>query len=253
MTFTAGSVTPEDRPDATPRQFYPCRSASGRRITAIAVATREGVCEHQRTTKQPTLLPESDVSCRAYHPEFRTFGGPTPDEPSGNAVRGDYAAPWFILDAFAWRKMKKFHAWALTIFTVLAVSIGFSTSPAMAVTWEVDKAVKSSSSPNTGGMLCKGMSGRGGEVCYESAGDYWWVFDQTADGKSVAVEWRDYVDYDDSATIYRAGVCVNSNGAPSWASCNKNYYESHGLEFRMCLYDNGARWDCGFWSSEVTP
>ncbi|MET9670626.1 hypothetical protein ABZY19_35585 [Streptomyces sp. NPDC006475] len=148
--------------------------------------------------------------------------------------------------------MKKFRTWALTLFTALVVSIGFSSSPAVAVAWETDQAVKTSSSPPSG-VQCKGMSGIGGEACYESAGDYWWVFDQTADGKSVAVEWRDYADYDDSTTIYRAGVCINSNGAPSWATCNKNYYEGHGLEFRVCLYNNGVRGDCGLWSGEVTP
>ncbi|MBV7650815.1 hypothetical protein ACGILS_23390 [Streptomyces albidoflavus] len=131
------------------------------------------------------------------------------------------------------------------------------TIDATAITREWDKAVKYNGTPSMSGLLCKGTSGLSGMGCYKSNGDIWYLFDGKADGMSVAVEWFDYNDSTsgDSSKLYRYGVCINSSGAPSWASCNKNYYEHHTLAFRMCYYDDGKRVEstCSFWGENMKP
>lgn len=73
-------------------------------------------------------------------------------------------------------------------------------------------------------------------VCYERGGDKWWVQDRKDDSKSAIVEWTNIR----NDRVYRVGRCTNSQGANTWASCNKDYYEDSELEGRQGHWDRSA-------------
>ncbi|MFI5801225.1 hypothetical protein [Streptomyces sp. NPDC051561] len=137
-----------------------------------------------------------------------------------------------------------------TIGLSLVIGVATATS-ASAASFERDAAKKTTSSPNysKGDWWFQGGGGNGygaGEGAFQAAGDKWWVLDDVKDGKSVAVLWTNYR----NGKEYRSGVCKNSNKAPSWATCNKNYYEDSVLWAKTCLYDSktGKYTECNLYS-----
>ncbi|MGJ7908063.1 hypothetical protein ACOQFL_16480 [Actinopolyspora sp. H202] len=74
------------------------------------------------------------------------------------------------------------------------------------------------------------------EICYEAAGDHWWVQDQASDGASAVVYWENLR----SGSLYRSGFCVNSLSSGQWGQCNKNYYENSTLNGFPCTWDRSS-------------
>jgi hypothetical protein len=103
---------------------------------------------------------------------------------------------------------------------------------------ELDFAVRGTP-PSRDEMKCAATSEPGTmEVCYEPAGDRWWVQDLESDGASALVYWFNY--RDSGASPYREGFCVNSLGKGVWGQCNKDYYENSRLEGYLCTWDRGS-------------
>lgn len=71
------------------------------------------------------------------------------------------------------------------------------------------------------------------QVCFERGGDVWWVLDRDTDSASALIDWRNYR----GDRLYRVGVCINTHGAGTWASCNKNYYEDSELKGHQAYWD----------------
>ncbi|QNE75147.1 hypothetical protein F0344_11485 [Streptomyces finlayi] len=130
--------------------------------------------------------------------------------------------------------------------TIAAIcTVGIATaSPAAAITYETNHAVKQSVSPSweSPGWWNQSTVGsyNNAMVAFQSDGDKWWLLDGLIDGKSVAVKWWNY----SGGQLIRQGVCISSNGAPSWAVCNKDYIESSEIYAQACLYDG----DTGLYS-----
>ncbi|MFD9396536.1 hypothetical protein ACFWBB_39100 [Streptomyces sp. NPDC060000] len=128
------------------------------------------------------------------------------------------------------------------------LTIGIASAPeAAALDYETDHAVYTTVNPDytADGWWFQGAgsNGYGGGIsAFNSNGDNWWVLDDLVDGKSVAVKWKNWR----NGGLYRQGVCINSHSAPSWAVCNKNFYEDSTLTAETCLYDGdtGKYSDC---------
>ena len=74
------------------------------------------------------------------------------------------------------------------------------------------------------------------EICWEKAGDHWWVQDQDSDSASAGVYWRN----NRNGSLYRDGHCITSLGKGKWGQCNKNYYEDSQLYGFPCVWDRSA-------------
>ena len=74
------------------------------------------------------------------------------------------------------------------------------------------------------------------EICWEPAGDHWWVQDQDSDSASAGVYWRN----NRNGSLYRDGHCITSLGKGKWGQCNKNYYEDSQLYGFPCVWDRSA-------------
>ncbi|MGI5328463.1 hypothetical protein [Actinomadura nitritigenes] len=96
----------------------------------------------------------------------------------------------------------------------------------LAYSFEWDNAVLDDSGPSDR-TAC--ISSSGARVCYESSGDYIWVYDSSGDGASAVARW--YTDYG------RWGTCRNAHGKGHWAYCNKNFAEGAAIYFRASQYD----------------
>lgn len=73
-------------------------------------------------------------------------------------------------------------------------------------------------------------------VCYERDADRWWVRDNAQDGMSALVQWWNYRD----GSLYRRGRCINSHGAGTWASCDKDYAETSKLNGIQGAWDRSS-------------
>jgi len=71
-------------------------------------------------------------------------------------------------------------------------------------------------------------------VCFVPHGDYFYVKDLLADGKSAVAYW---VLQDGT----RTGACRNSRGANRWGRCNKSFSESSKLTLRAGTYDANTK------------
>jgi hypothetical protein len=75
------------------------------------------------------------------------------------------------------------------------------------------------------------------EICWEKAGDYWWVQDQDSTDKSSAgVWWMNFRNHT-GGELYRQGYCITSLGKGNWGRCNKNYYEDSRLYGNPCIWN----------------
>ena len=75
------------------------------------------------------------------------------------------------------------------------------------------------------------------EICWEPAGDHWWVQDQdSSDNASAGVHWLNFKNHS-GGDLYRQGYCITSLGKGNWGHCNKDYYEDSSL------YGNACRWN----------
>ncbi|MEO3748778.1 hypothetical protein [Plantactinospora sp. B5E13] len=123
---------------------------------------------------------------------------------------------------------------AASIAVVMAVS-----SPAAAVSYEKNVGTYTTASPNYGasGHWVQSVNNTSNHLAvFQAEGDRWWILDNVKDGKSVVVVWYNYR----NGTLYRTGECKNNHGAPSWAVCNKNYYEDSTIYAKTCLYDSAT-------------
>jgi hypothetical protein len=70
-------------------------------------------------------------------------------------------------------------------------------------------------------------------------GDYLWIEDTSADGKSAMFAWA----FGDSSSTWRDGSCRNSSGSSTWVYCNKDFTEGKTIHFRACRYEGtGGSW-----------
>ncbi|WP_051366337.1 hypothetical protein [Hamadaea tsunoensis] len=123
-------------------------------------------------------------------------------------------------------------AYAAVAMLVALLGLIVAPAPAMAApTPEIDYAVDV---PLDAAVYCYAITGA--KVCYELAGDKWWVQDTANDSASAVADWRNYI----GGTLYRQGKCINSLGHGKWGLCNKNYYETSGLTVRACVIDYSA-------------
>ncbi|MEX2986310.1 hypothetical protein [Streptomyces sp. C36] len=148
---------------------------------------------------------------------------------------------------------KKMKAGLSTVIAAASLTVtALMTSPASAATipfeWD-DSVVTDVYPPNSNykGMKCKGMPGSPDMVCFEKDGDRWWVLDANQDGMSAVGEWYNKR----NGQLYRQGACANSNGAPSWSICQKDYYEDSTITFRLAHYSKGEKVNNGAWSDDL--
>ncbi|QDQ09516.1 hypothetical protein [Streptomyces spectabilis] len=86
----------------------------------------------------------------------------------------------------------------------------------------------------------------GAKGCYQPGGDIVWSRDTEKDGLSAAV--GIYTDYGRPAA-----VCINTLGADTWATCNKDYRENGNVRLRILRYngDNGKFYQPESWSGWI--
>ena len=78
------------------------------------------------------------------------------------------------------------------------------------------------------------------EICWEPAGDHWWVQDQNSDdGASAGVHWMNFKNHS-GGDLYRQGHCMTSLGKGNWGHCNKNYYEDSRLYGNACTWNRNV-------------
>ncbi|PKW05585.1 hypothetical protein SAMN05428944_7389 [Streptomyces sp. 1222.5] len=83
-------------------------------------------------------------------------------------------------------------------------------------------------------MQMAGPTGNGpAMISFNSDGDFWYLIDTKADGKSAAVKWYNYR----NGQLYRNGTCIQSHGAGTSGICNNDYYEDSTIWASACLYD----------------
>lgn len=125
------------------------------------------------------------------------------------------------------------------VVAAVMVLVVFTAGPASAVTYrERDRALASNydvlNQPN--GAACTHQwnstpgTGYTALACFVPHGDYFYVFDALADGKSAVAYW---VLLDGT----RSGACRNALGAGTWARCNKNFTEGVYMSVRAGTYD----------------
>ncbi|MEU5943847.1 hypothetical protein ABZ807_32925 [Micromonospora sp. NPDC047548] len=81
-------------------------------------------------------------------------------------------------------------------------------------------------------------------ACFQPYGDYFFVYDEKADGYAAALDWYD-------ADSNRWGSCVNTHTAGTWAICNKDFTEGREISFRGARYNSGNPYDSGGWVSNL--
>ena len=121
----------------------------------------------------------------------------------------------------------------------VALLILSHAGPASAVTYrEWDRGVASSfdtlNMPRNSGCISQFTDpppGINATACFVPHGDYFYVKDMRADGKSAVAYW---VELDGSR---RTGACVNSLGYNTWARCNKDFVEGRRLSIRAGTYN----------------
>jgi hypothetical protein len=69
------------------------------------------------------------------------------------------------------------------------------------------------------------------KVCFEKDGDIFWIKDKAADGRSAMVKFN-------ISTTDRRGSCRNPYGVGSWAYCDYNFLEGHGVSFQGYTLDH---------------
>ncbi|WP_146605617.1 hypothetical protein [Micromonospora craterilacus] len=74
--------------------------------------------------------------------------------------------------------------------------------------------------------------------CFNKYGDIWRIQDGFADGSQTFIYWENWLKDGSTWRPYRHGECNNNLGAPSWGSCNKDYYESSSTNY---YGDKGSR------------
>lgn len=113
------------------------------------------------------------------------------------------------------------------------VQAGASVNAA-AVDTEWDFAVAGTLPPRSQ-LVCRSTTPV--EICWEKAGDKWWVQDQdSTDHASTGVSWRN----ERNGSLYRKGYCITSLGKGNWGYCNKNYYEDSTLSGFPCIWNRSA-------------
>ena len=124
---------------------------------------------------------------------------------------------------------------------VLAVLGAMPPATALAVDFEWDFAVAGTLPPRSQ-LTCHSIEHV--EICWEKAGDHWWVQDQNSnDHASAGVRWFN----ERNGSLYRKGYCITSLGKGKWGHCNKDYYENSTLSGYPCVWDrsSGESIDCG--------
>jgi hypothetical protein len=117
--------------------------------------------------------------------------------------------------------------------TAMAVQ-AVSTADAAAVDFEWDFAVAGTPPPRSQ-LACHSTTPV--EICWEKAGDHWWVRDlDSTDNASTGVRWYN----DRNGSLYRKGYCITSLGKGNWGHCNKNYYENSQLSGYPCIWNRSA-------------
>ncbi|MEU5942613.1 hypothetical protein ABZ807_26360 [Micromonospora sp. NPDC047548] len=114
-----------------------------------------------------------------------------------------------------------------------------ASSPAAAITYEKNIGTKTMVGPSywQSGYWFQGAERTSNNLgVFQANGDKWWVLDNIKDGKSVVVVWYNYR----NGSLIRTGECKNNHGAPSWAVCDKDYYEDSTLWAKTCLYDSAT-------------
>jgi len=82
---------------------------------------------------------------------------------------------------------------------------------------------------------CLIQGSTGNQACFEDYGDWFHVYDGDSDGASAAAYW--WTDYG------RSGICYNSEGAGTWASCNYNMDEDGIVYWKTCYQNRSAGGD----------
>lgn len=109
---------------------------------------------------------------------------------------------------------------------------------------EVNFAASSSGPPDNDEYLYY-MYTTGVQAWYRWNGDDFYIFDNVADGHSVAMIWTDT----DSS---RSGSCVSQWGYNHWGWCNKDFTEGHTFLMAAAVYEAGQLVRRGPWT-EVYP
>lgn len=122
-----------------------------------------------------------------------------------------------------------------------------TAGPAAADGWEQADRVADSAWNNGRYKNCTGPAEL--TVCFQPYGDDFWLLDEKAEGRAIAVEW--YLWRNNS--LVRSGVIYNNHGADEgWTRKYKDFPEESGhlVEFRGC---NVKSWEyhtldnCGGW------
>jgi len=151
---------------------------------------------------------------------------------------------------------------------VLLVAVAFTLAGAPAGTpagpdpasashlWPVNKNVPVEqnngvkvSAPNTSSMYCiVDDFGIDPDVraCWQPSGDFWYVADIRADGRSAGAVWEDA--YPGGDFLRRQGICRNPYGYGTWAMCNKDYVEADTIYFAPSQLDGFHVLDDDLWS-----
>jgi hypothetical protein len=170
------------------------------------------------------------------------------------------ARPASVGVSYRWpHRRRKISRWATSAFVILlAVSFNLaSPDPALAnhiwplnhdVPVEQNNGVKVSA-PDTSSMYCIVDDwGIDPDVraCWKEPGDYWYVADIRADGRSVGAVWEDA--YPGGDFLRRQGICRNPYGYGTWARCNKDYWELDTIYFTAAQLDAFHVLDFDVWA-----
>jgi len=128
-------------------------------------------------------------------------------------------------------------AMAPAVASAETTSVQPTSTVSAAADAELDFAVAGTPPPKSQ-MECRSYPAV--EICYDKAGDYWWVQDQdSTDNASSGVYWMNFLNHT-GGDLYREGYCITSLGKGNWGRCNKNYYEDSRLYGLACTWNRSA-------------
>lgn len=117
-----------------------------------------------------------------------------------------------------------------TVAGTIAAATLLTDTPALALAFE-DEIATATTTASDGPWYCENSVGA--EVCFTHDGDWIFVRDMKADGKSALMSWQ----VQDGNNVIRWGYTWNTSGAGEYRYKNKDFPEGKVIQFWACQND----------------
>ncbi|MFJ8841396.1 hypothetical protein ACIRFF_00660 [Streptomyces cyaneofuscatus] len=143
-----------------------------------------------------------------------------------------------------------------TIAGTLSAAILLTTTQALAVSAETERATATKGPAKVDSWECAGIGGsnRSATVCFSALGHWFYLYDGKSDGYSAVMDWENR---DAQNRVVRYGATFNADGSGAVRYKNKSFPSPNGsIRFRACLGNWGPKLikagSCSGWVTRST-